>query len=173
MGVQRCHDLLLGDLDGFGELQGRGHCPDGWAQEGGWGIPLQADLLAGIGHLAGLRGRRALLLARVQHLSGILHFPFDPEPSIFLQKLFPGILDSQLEPGIREANLLPGIKSLLEGGSAGWLAEEALLDPDTRSNTSDSWSGVETPLRRSPALPDELVQGDVRHLALPSEPQKA
>lgn len=52
-------------LDGFGELQGRGHCPDGWAQEGGWGTPLQADLLPGIGHLPGLLGHRDLLLAGV------------------------------------------------------------------------------------------------------------
>lgn len=117
----------IGYLDGFSELQSRGHCPDGWAHEGSRGISLQADLLSGIGHLAGLLGCRALLLAGVQHLSGILHFPFDPEPGIFLQKLFPGILDSQLEPGIREANLLPGIKPLLEGGCACWLAEEALL----------------------------------------------
>lgn len=81
-------------LDGFSELQSRGHCPDGWAHEGSRGIPLQADFLPGISNLVGLLGCCALLLARVQHLSGILHFPFDPEPSIFLQKLFPGILDS-------------------------------------------------------------------------------
>lgn len=87
-------------LDGFSELQSRGHCPNGWAHEGSRGIPLQADLLPGISHLVGLLGHRALLLAGIQHLSGILHFPFDPEPGIFLQKLFPGILDSQLEPGI-------------------------------------------------------------------------
>lgn len=87
-------------LDGFSEFQSRGHCSDGWAHEGSRGIPLQADFLTGISDLVGLLGHCALLLARVQHLSGILHFPFDPEPSIFLQKLFPSILDSQLEAGI-------------------------------------------------------------------------
>jgi len=130
-------------LDGFSELQSRGHCPNGWAHEGSRGIPLQADFLPGISNLVGLLGHCALLLARVQHLSGILHFPFDPEPSIFLQKLFPGILDSQLEAGIWEANFLPGIKPLLEGGCACWLAKKALLDPNTRSDTSHSWSGIE------------------------------
>ena len=91
----------------------------------------------------GLRGRHcALLLAGVQHLSGILHFPFDPETGIFLQKLFPGIFDSQLEPGIRKANLLPSIKPLLEGGCACWLAEKALLDPNVRSNTSNTWPDI-------------------------------
>lgn len=87
-------------LDGFGEFQSRGHCPNRWVYEGSRGTPLQANLLPGISDLAGLLGRRGLLLARVQHLSGILHFPFDPKSGIFLQKLLPGILDSQFEPGI-------------------------------------------------------------------------
>jgi hypothetical protein len=117
-------------LDGFGELQSRGHCPNGRACEGSRGPPLQADLLPGIRHLPGLLWHCALLLSGVQHLSGILHFSFDTKPSIFLQKLLPGIFDSQLEPGIREANLLPCIKSLLEGGCTCWLAKKALLDPN-------------------------------------------
>jgi hypothetical protein len=83
------------------------------------------------------------LLSGVQHLSGILHFSFDTKPSIFLQKLLPGIFDSQLEPGIREANLLPCIKSLLEGGCTCWLAKKALLDPNSRSDTSNSWSSTD------------------------------
>lgn len=130
-------------LDGFSELQRWSHRPDGGAHEGSRGTPLQAELLPGISYLVGPLGSHALLLAGIQHLSGILHFPFDPETSIFLQKLFSGILDSQLEPGIREADLLPGIKLLLEGGRACWLAEEALLDPKIRSDTSNSWSDTE------------------------------
>lgn len=130
------------------------------------------QLYLGFGHLEGLLGHHALRLSGVQLLSGILHFPFDMKLGIFLQKLSPGILDSQLEPGIRKPSLLPSIKPLLEDGCAYWLAEKALLDPIMRSDTSNSRSDIGPPHCCSPALllPGELIQGDVHHLAPPSEP---
>lgn len=130
------------------------------------------QLYPGFGHLEGLLGHQALRLLGAQLLSGILHFPSDMELGILLQKLSPGIRDSQLEPGIRKPSLLPSVKPLLEGGCAYWLAEKALLDPIMRSDTSNSRSGIGTPRCCSPALPlpGELIQGDVHHLAPPSEP---
>ena len=41
----------------------------------------------------------------------------------------------------------------------------------TRAVNPERRKGRSPPLRRSPSLPDELVQGDVRHLAPPREPR--